>query len=84
MQNSELSSLQIALSVLNNYDNSNYETYIEVSPLLYIYLKQEVQQISSLGINKYPEVLYGFKVALNPELEDYDYNIIRKGTRHAE
>ena len=82
MLNNELNSLQNALAVLNNYNN--YETYIEVSPLLYIFLRQEVQQISNFDINKYPETLYGCKIFLNPELEDYDYNIIRKETKHAE
>ena len=84
MLNKELNSLQKATAILNNYNN--YETYIEVSPLLYIYLKQEVQQIYSFNTNqyKYPETLYGCKIFLNPELEDYDYNIIRKETRHAE
>lgn len=84
MLNSEINSLQEVLAILNNYNN--YITYIEVSPALYTYLKQEVQQIYSFNANqyKYPETLYGCKIFLNPELEDYDYNIIRKETKHAE
>lgn len=82
MLNSEINSLQEVLAILNNYNN--YITYIEVSPALYIYLKQEIQQVDSFDTNKYPETLYGCKIFLNPELEDYDYNIIRKETKHAE
>ena len=43
MLNSELNSLQDVLAILNNYNN--YTTYIEVSPALYVYLRQQVQSI---------------------------------------
>ena len=82
MLNKELDSLQNVLAVLNNYNH--YETYIEVSPLLYIYLRQQSERLDNFYVTEYPETLYGCKIFLNPELEDYDYNIIRKETKHAE
>ena len=82
MLNNELSSLAEVAAILNN--DNNYETYIEVSPALYIYLKQQSKRLDNFYVTEYPETLYGCRIFLNPELEDYDYNIIRKETRHAE
>ena len=50
MLNSELNSLQDVLVILNNYNN--YTTYIEVSPALYVYLRQQVQSINNFNIDE--------------------------------
>lgn len=82
MLNSEIDSLQDVLVILNNYNN--YTTYIEVSPALYIYLRQQVQSINNFNIDVYPETLHGCKVFVNSELKNYEYRIIRKENDHAE
>ena len=82
MLNSEIDSLQDVLAILNNYNN--YTTYIEVSPALYVYLRQQVQSINNFNIDAYPETLYGCKVFVNSELKNYEYRIIRKENDHAE
>ena len=82
MLNSEIDSLQDVLAILNNYNN--YTTYIEVSPALYIYLRQQVQSINNFNIDAYPEKLCGCKVFVNSELKNYEYRIIRKENDHAE
>ena len=82
MQNNEMNSLQNVLAILNNHNN--YTTYIEVSPALYVYLRQQVQSINNFNIAGCPETLYGCKVFVNSELKNYDYRIIRKENDHAE
>ena len=86
MLNNEIDSLQEVLSLLNNYNN--YTTYIEVSPLLYIYFRQKYKQSSLIFANKeypkYPETLCGCKIFINMELDRYDYNIIRKENSYEE
>lgn len=82
MLNSEIDSLQDVLAILNNYNN--YTTYIEVSPALYVYLRQQVQSINNFNIDAYPETLCGCKVFVNSELKNYEYRIIRKENNHAE
>ena len=82
MLNREIDSLQDVLTILNNYNN--YITYIEVSPALYIYLRQQVQSINNFNIDAYPETLHGCKVFVNSELKNYEYRIIRKENDHAE
>ena len=82
MPNSEIDSLQDVLAILNNYNN--YTTYIEVSPALYVYIKQQVQSINNFNIDAYPETLYGCEVFVNSELKNYEYRIIRKDNNHAE
>ena len=82
MQNNEIDSLQDVLAILNNYNN--YTTYIEVSPALYVYLRQQVQSINNFNIDAYPETLCGCKVFVNSELKNYKYRIIRKENDHAE
>ena len=82
MLNSEIDSLQDVLAILNNYNN--YTTYIEVSPALYVYLRQQVQSINNFNIDAYPETLYGCEVFVNNELKNYEYRITRKENDHAE
>lgn len=82
MQNSEMDSLQDVLAILNNHNN--YTTYIEVSPALYVYLRQQAQSINKFNIDIYPETLYGCEIFVNSELKNYDYKIIRKENDHAE
>ena len=81
MLNNELNSLQDVLAILKNYDN--YETYIEVSPELYIYLRQQCEQIDYFNKDILPETLYGCKILLNLELKGYEYNIVRKERDYA-
>ena len=76
MLNSEIGSLQEVLAILKNYNN--YIIYIEVSPDLYIYLKQQAQSINNFDINAYPETLCGCKIFVNSEFKNYEYRITRK------
>ena len=82
MPNSEMDSLQEILAILKNYNN--YTTYIEISPALYVYLRQQVQSINNFNIDVYPETLYGCKVFVNSELKNYEYRITRKENDYAE
>lgn len=81
MLNSEMDSLQDVLAILNNYNN--YITYIEVSPILYAFLKKEVQLINNFNTNTCHETLYGCKIVVNNELKNYEYKIIRKENSYA-
>lgn len=76
MLNSDLDIIQDIVAICNNFDN--YTTYIEVSPALYVYLRQQAQSINNFNIDAYPETLYGCQVFVNSELKNYDYRITRK------
>jgi len=82
MLNSEIDYLQDILAILNNYNN--YTTYIEVSPALYVYLRQQVQSVNNFNIDVYPETFYGCQVFVNNELKGYEYKIVRKENNYAE
>ena len=73
MPNNEL---QDVLATLKFYPN--YTTYIEISPILYNFLKQKAQEVSKFNIDTYPETLYGCPVFVNNELKNYEYRITRK------
>lgn len=84
MLNSDLDTIQDIAAICNNFDN--YTTYIEVSPLLYMYLQNYYENANSIYDNNNNELqsLYGCRVFVNSELKNYDYRITRKENCDAE
>ena len=81
MLNNELDSLQDIIALMKRFD---YTVYIEVSPFLYLYLKQRAQSIKDFYIDAtfdmkvYPETFYGCEIFVNSSLKGFEYRLTRK------
>ena len=84
MPNSEFETLQDILSHMKY--STIYNTSIEVSPLLYNYLKNKYETAIEICQLKdafpYPQTLYGYPIEINIYLKGLDYTIVRKENRY--
>lgn len=85
MPNSSLDTIRKIVAICDNFDN--YTTYIEISPLLYMYLQsyyEDTNLIYNNNNNNELQSLYGCQAFVNSELKNYDYRITRKENCDAE